>query len=1000
MDVDKKISFAEHPNPMLILSEDQDQILKVNNAFTNRYWDDNTIVGRNLSDITQPLASDLIRNTSPHHKDFLSLSLPDGNRIMVGLTYKKIIGEEDQYYVATLEELFPPFQEEEALQHPIYKAIFDEARDIILVADDDGQFQQVNQTACKKLGYTREELLGMSVLDITYSPMESYGDKTWDEFLHTGTDEGEYLLVTKEGAVLYTEYRAVANIRPGKHLSILRDVSENKHIKNALKTSEDRFERLLNAVPDAVLTVNEEGNILYCNAAAEEMMGYEENELIGKPIEKLVPESIRENHVKYREEYTKNPHKRPMGSSLDLKAIRKDGTEVPVDIMLGPLKENGSLHVLAVVRDVSDFKQAQSQLQREKKFTKLLHSLTTVANQAASIDEALDKSIEQICNFMNWPVGHAYLPANDGTNEFYPTDNWYLEDPDRFRDFRNFTMGTRFSPGEGMVGKVISTGKPQWRKNVHKDPNFVRRLPNIDLQTRASLGFPILIEDKVVGVLEFFCSDVLDTDTLLLEKMATIGHQLGRVYERYEAEEKLKRSEEKFKTLFETAPNAILILDDDGLVNCNESACHLFQLSYEELSKSSLTDLFPHKQSDGSLSNKAGIKKIQKAFQGEDQFFEWRFLRADGTAFDAEVSLTYMKMNGANYVQVVLQDITERKKKDQLIEYNMKLFSNLFENAPVGLVMLNDHHTVQDINESFKEMFGYNLSEIRGKKVDNILAPDELKKEAEELTEKTLNGDSTQIETVRQTKNGEEIPVLIATVPVEITDEIVAIFGIYVDISKRKEAEQQLEKQLEEKRVLLAEIHHRVKNNLAVVSGLLELQKDHTENEEAYHKMKDSQARIQSMGLIHEQLYQMEFYSSLQFDKYVESLVGTIASSYASETVDIEINYDTEPVELGLNPAISCGLLLNELVTNAFKHAFTGMDEGTITISVYEKKNNLIVLKVADNGVGIPKDIQERGSSSLGFTLIQTLSQQLGGNLEVLQDNGSTFIFTFEKIEP
>lgn len=1000
MDIDQNILFAEHSKPMLVLSKDRDQILQVNKVFANRYWSDSTVVGCSLEDITRPLASDLVSNVSPssQHKEFLSLSLPDENQIMVELTYNQIMGEEGECYVVTIEELFPPLRDEQAFHHPIYKAIFDEARDIILVANDNGQFQQVNQTACQKLGYTKDQLLDMSVLDITYSAMESYGDKTWNDFLRTGTDEGEYLLETKSGEILFTEYRAVANIRPGQHLSILRDISENKRIKKALKSSQDRFDRLFSAAPDAMFIVNEEGNIKFCNPAAEEMMGYEENELIGESIEKLVPESHRKHHVQYRENYMENPHKRPMGSELDLKAIRKDGTEVPVDIMLGPLKENGSLHVLAVVRDVSDFKQAQSRIKREKKFTKLLHSLTSIANQASNIDEALDKSIERICTFMDWPVGHAYLPANDGSREFYPTDNWYLEDTDRFQDFRNFTMGTRFLPGEGMVGEVISTGQPQWRKNVHEDPEFVRRLPNIDLKTRACFGFPIFVEEKVVGVLEFFCSEVLDTDALLLEKMATIGHHLGRVYERFEAEEKLKRSEEKFKTLFDTASDAILILGKDGLVECNESACAQFRYSCEELHQSSLTDFFPEKQPDGTQSNKLGIEKVEQAFQGDHQSFEWRFKRADGSFFEAEVNLIPMEMDGESYVQAVIRDITDRKKKDRLIQYNMQLFNNLFDNAPAGMVMLNDQHKVQDINKSFKEMFGYELSGIRGEKIDNILAPNELNQEAIDITKRTLQGKSFQVETVRKNKAGKDVPVLVSSVPVTINDEIVAIFGIYVDITKQKEAEKKLEKQLDEKKVLLAEIHHRVKNNLAVVSGLLELQKGHTKNEEAYQKMKDSQSRIQSMALVHEQLYQMEFYSSLQFDEYVKSLGETIASSYSNKAANIELTYNTEPVELTMDQAIPCGLLLNELLTNAFKHAFKGMDQGRIAISVHEEEN-IVTFKVADDGIGIPQDVKEGETTSLGFTLIQSLSQQLEGDLEIIQDEGSCFIFTFDKTE-
>ncbi|WP_445664329.1 PAS domain S-box protein [Fodinibius sp. AD559] len=994
--IDKAL-FWDNPIPMFLMSGKNKEVTDVNNAFQKRYDRDSKIIGRSLQELTKPISSTIkSAEDADVSRDFVVLSFPDNHSTIIELSLQQIGDGEKPTYLGTVNDLFPPLTKEDSVQHPIFKSIFDNALDIILVADDRGQFTQVNETACKKLGYSREELLEMRVEDITYEPMQSYKDKKWGDFLQTGTDEGKYLLETKGGEVIYTEYRAIANIRPGQHLSILRDVSKTIRIEEELQASEGRFKRLLDAAPDAIFVVDQHGEILYCNPEGERMMGYSEEELVGSPIEILVPELIREDHKDHCRRYTENPHKRPMSADLELSAIRKDGAEVPVDIMLGPLKENGEVHTLAVVRDISDFQEAQNKIKREQAFTKLLHRLTKIANEAQGIDEALDKSIAEICEFMDWPVGHVYKPANDGSDEFYPTDQWYVRDPEMFKDFRSFTMGVRFSPGEGMVGDVIETGRPQWVRNAHEDPDFVRRLPDLDLQIRAGFGFPILVENKVVGILEFFSSNVLEEDALLLERMATIGYQLGRVYERYNAEKKLKESEQKFKRLFDTSFDGILILGEKEVIDCNRRAEELFQCSCEELKESALSSFFPFKQPSGTLSDTDGKEKVRSAFQGEDQFFEWQFRRPDGTTFDAEVSLIHMPLPGENYVQAIIRDITERKEKDRLLKKNMSLFSQLFENAPVGLVLLDADHSISRVNDSFEEMFGYQLSELKCKDVDTFLAPPEREQEARDITNRTLQGESFQIETIRQCKDGKDVPVLIATVPVEIDGDIIAIFGIYVDIAKRKEAEQQLKEQLEEKKILLAEIHHRVKNNLAVISGLLELQKDTTEYEEAYRSLQDSQTRIQSMSLIHEQLYQMELFSSLQLDEYVQNLGKTIANSFINETTEVIISYDIEPVELGMDQAISCGLLLNELLTNAFKHAFPDRAEGHIKITVYEE-DGLVTLKVRDNGIGIPEEVKEGQNGSLGIKLIHTLTLQLGGELKIKGDNGSCFILTFDK---
>ena len=992
--------FWNNPIPMVLLSGKRKKITDINNVFQKRFDPASEIIGRSLQEITKPLASTLSPDEDSNiSKDFIVLSLPEGDDTIVELSFQQVEHGEDPRFLGTIKELFPPLVEKDSTQHPIFKSIFDNALDIILVADDEGQLTQVNDTACKKLGYSREELLEMGFGDITYKPMQSYTDKKWEHFQRTGMDEGEYLLQTKQGEVIYTEYRAIANIRPGQHLSILRDVSKTVRIEEELQVSEGRlgrFKRLLDAAPDAIFTVDQHGEILYCNTEAESMMGYSEEELVGSPIEILVPELMRDEHKDHCRRYTESPHKRPMGADLELSTIRKDGTKVPVDIMLGPLKENGEVHTLAFVRDISGFQEAQEKIRREQSFTKLLHSLTKIANEARGLDEALDKSIQEICEFMDWPVGHAYKPANDGSGEFYPADLWYFQDPELFEDFRNFTMGVRFSPGEGMVGDIIETGRPQWVRNAHEDPDFVRRLPDIDLNIRVCFGFPILVENNVVGILEFFSSDLLEEDALLLERMATIGYQLGRVYQRYNAEKKLKRSEQKFKRLFDISFDAIVILGKKELIDCNKRAEELFHCSYDELKDNSLTSFFPSKQPSGKLSDDTGHEKVRKAFQGEDQFFEWQFQRKDGTTFDAEVSLIHMPLHGENYVQAIIRDITERKEKDRLLKKNMELFSQLFENAPVGLLLLDENHSIARVNESFEEMFGYQLSELKHKDVDTFLAPPEREQEARNITNRTLQGETFQIETVRQFKDGKDVPVLIASVPVEIDGGIIAIFGIYVDISKRKEAEQQLKEQLEEKKILLAEIHHRVKNNLAVISGLLELQKDNTEHEEAFRSLQDSQNRIQNMALIHEHLYQMEMFSSLQFDEYVQNLGKAVASSFINDSKEITITYDSEPVELEMDQAISCGLLLNELLTNAFKHAFPNRTKGKIEISVHEE-DGIVRLKVRDNGIAIPEEVKEGQDGSLGIKLIHTLTHQLGGELEITEDNGSCFILTFDK---
>ncbi len=209
-------------------------------------------------------------------------------------------------------------------------------------------------------------------------------------------------------------------------------------------------------------------------------------------------------------------------------------------------------------------------------------------------------------------------------------------------------------------------------------------------------------------------------------------------------------------------------------------------------------------------------------------------------------------------------------------------------------------------------------------------------------------------------------------------------------------ANEELNASLQEKLVLLKEIHHRVKNNLQVISSLLSLQARDIADLRSRELFMNSQNRVQTMALIHERLYQSDDLSKLDFAEYIPTLAESLFSTYKTEHQNIALRVDVEDLLIELDQAIPCGLMINELVTNALKYAFPNMEQGTISIGLRAVEGDTIELNVVDDGIGLPEDISTRSEKSLGLQLINILTRQLRGQLEIKNpDRGTHFCITF-----
>ena len=261
-------------------------------------------------------------------------------------------------------------------------------------------------------------------------------------------------------------------------------------------------------------------------------------------------------------------------------------------------------------------------------------------------------------------------------------------------------------------------------------------------------------------------------------------------------------------------------------------------------------------------------------------------------------------------------------------------------------------------------------------------------------------GRDSSYEIVWTGKDGCKIPTIMSPRPLfDLQGSYVGSFAVITDITERKNAEDQIKASLREKEVLLREIHHRVKNNLQVISSLLRLQSRSAPDKEWRQIFAESQNRLQSIALIHELLYRSKNLADIDFRAYINSLTVQLFYAYGITGSRISLKTEVISAPMAINLAIPCGLIANELISNCLKHAFPPDRKGLITVSLASVSDEYEFV-IADDGVGLPETVDVAGGQSLGLSLVNTLVKQLKGEVEVRRWQGTQFRIKFKEIEP
>ncbi len=434
----------------------------------------------------------------------------------------------------------------------------------------------------------------------------------------------------------------------------------------ALRESQEEIRLIIDHALDAIVTIDQEGVITDWNPQATLIFGWPKAEILGQSFrDRLLPLNHRteqEHQLKYFLE-TKQQH--VVNKRLEIQGLHRKGHEFPIEVTMVPLFKQNSYSFCAFIRDITEQKETEVALQQETAFMKLIQLIAIAANQAQSIDEAFQASLNRICEFTKWPVAHVYFRDDERASTLTPSTLWYLENEEEFKTFKALTEQTIFQSGVGLPGRVLGQGRAMWIADITQDSNFPRAKMAEELGIRGGFAFPVMAGQSVMGVLEFFSRDVESPNPRLLEVMEIIGTQLGRVLERIRGDLAREESDARIRGIVETAADAIITINESGIIQSyNSAAERVFGYSAQEAIDQNVSLLMPsphHEHHDEYLQRY--LSGHTSTIFGKSRELEGK--RKNGTIFPMELAVSEIHAGSRRTFTGIIRDISDRKEHEQ-----------------------------------------------------------------------------------------------------------------------------------------------------------------------------------------------------------------------------------------------------------------------------------------------------------------------------------------------
>jgi PAS domain S-box-containing protein len=841
------------------------------------------------------------------------------------------------------------------------------------IADEKGKLTGINQKCCNLLKTEPKKVIGnYNILKDKFIQEQGYMDQVKSAFKegkrvnfnmkHEISQVGQippkypdFLILNVNLYPLSDEEGNVKSVLVQYHdMTHEKKVEKSqKKIKKALKESEQRLSEIIDFLPDATFAIDQNGRVIIWNQAMEKMTGVPSEEILGKgnyeysrPFygirRPILIDLVHESDQKIEDNYH---FVKKEGNVIlaEAEATLKDelrtlwGKVVPLYDSRGNI--NGAIEA---IRDITESKKAFTSVKGEFNF--LQHLMDTIPSPLFYKD-----------------IDHVYKGCNTAFEEFAGLKK------------------------DEIIGRTVQEVFPKELATVfHESDSKLLKNHGLD------------VYEAEVEYADGSKHTMLFNKTTFQDQHGKVAGLIGvmvDISQLKKAEQALQISESLYRTIFENKGTGTIIFDEDFTIKMvNSEMERLSGYPREELEGETWTK-FIHPEDLPKMVNFHQNRELTP--DSAPSRYETRVINEERNILITEITVN--KILGTDEYVTSVIDLTEQKEAQQKIIDTKNFYENIIERINEGIWVSNENNVIIYVNEGNLKIAGAKRGEALGMNV--------LKDFPEDLTRAFV---PYYVE-ARKTLNPVHYPPLRVKshdgrvtyqtgwlIPLEVDGEFRSMICTITDDTDRKKAEDKIKDSLLEKEILLREIHHRVKNNLQIISSLLNLQTQFVEGEETVNVLKESQGRVKAMSMVHEKLYQSPNLKDINFKNYIEQLVSDLFYSYGVELESVEKQIKVEDLSIGIDTAIPCGLIINELVTNSLKYAFPD-GKGKIRVEL-EPIHDKIKLVIFDNGIGLPEEVSPKKTETLGLQLVKNLVNQLDGTLKINRSHGTEFTIIFKEL--